>query len=86
MPKLICCSCGRLFDEDELYCWTERHGLDPSEGPGETWAGSPCCHDAFDDAYQCDSCGEWYPAGALCDGFCDKCLEMIESEEPLFCD
>lgn len=55
MSRCVCCSCGEVFDEDEIVSWTEHHGL---EYGGERWSGSPCCKDNYVKAYDCDCCGE----------------------------
>lgn len=55
MSRYVCCSCGEVFSEDEIAHWTERHGL---EYGGESWSGSPCCHDSYVKAYECCCCGE----------------------------
>ena len=57
MSKMVCLYCGNVFDEDELVSWEETHGLDV--GPYEQWAGSPCCREAYVQAYICDECGEY---------------------------
>lgn len=56
MSKYVCCSCGNVFDEDEIAYWTEYHGQ--PEYMGEHWCGSPCCHGHFVEAHECEYCGE----------------------------
>lgn len=56
MSKYVCCSCGNVFDEDEIESWVEYHGLDYG---GERWSGSPCCRESYVRARECDCCGEY---------------------------
>ena len=55
MSKLVCCSCGDVFDEDEIVSWYEYHGF---EFGGERWNGSPCCKAFYVEAHECECCGE----------------------------
>ena len=55
MSKFVCCACGNVFDEEEIKSWVESHGFTYG---GERWMGSPCCHENYVDAYECDHCGE----------------------------
>lgn len=50
----VCLDCGLEFEEPAE--WVERHGLDPSEGPGEHWSGCPDCHGAYEEVYVCGEC------------------------------
>lgn len=53
----VCLECGNVFDEDEVSCWVETHGLD--HGPYEHLSGCPSCRGAYTEAYTCDACGEY---------------------------
>ena len=55
MSKFVCCSCGNVFDEEEIVSWYEYHGF---EFGGERWSGSPCCKEVYVEAHECDCCGE----------------------------
>lgn len=83
----ICLECGHVFDEPAR--WEERHGLGPFEGPGEQWSGCPCCRGGYDEAQQCDCCGEWFAASEMTindEGnmrLCPDCAEQYDSDEDL---
>ena len=55
MSKCVCCSCGSVFNSEDVAMWFEDHGLDFG---GELWHGSPCCYENYIEAYECDCCGE----------------------------
>ena len=61
----VCAECGSVFDVP--YTWTEPYG--------QEFAGSPCCHENFDEAEFCE-CGnikEPYHE------YCSQCEEAIEA-------
>lgn len=57
MSKYVCLECGEVFDENEIDCWEETHGLDC--GPYEQRSGCPYCGGAYVEAHLCDACGEY---------------------------
>lgn len=71
----ICKNCGRDFEEPDVVY--ETHGFD--YGPYEKWLVCPSCHDSnFEEAEQCDGCGEYFAKSDLTDGLCDDCYEEEE--------
>jgi hypothetical protein len=59
-----CTECGYLFDEPDT--WKEPHG--------EILGGCPCCAGHFDEACQCELCGDWFTEDELTMGVCDECI------------
>lgn len=73
---LICRDCGTLFDRDEIRYWTEPHG--------EHLSGCPNCGGAYEEAVQCECCGEFFAQDDLIKpiNFCEACLrESITPED-----
>lgn len=73
-----CCDCGHVFDDSNVKlvheCMGECHGFPAYE----TYYACPVCGGSFDDARQCNQCGEWFLRWELSDGRCDDCI--CESE------
>lgn len=59
MPKYkyICLECGHLFNEP--YEYSETHGF--GAPPYEELSGCPVCGGSYDEAVECDDCGELFP-------------------------
>lgn len=80
----ICLSCHQTFEEP--YEYEERHGFD--HGPFEHWSVSPCCHDGYDEAVECDRCGAAHPASLSMrsnspfsnERLCPDCYEAEEDD------
>lgn len=56
---LICLECGHVFDEEDVDVVRSYLGECWGQDCYESEACSPCCHDDFTEAYECDCCGEW---------------------------
>lgn len=69
----ICKNCGEIFEEPKIV----------KESRGEFWGHpafedcyySPCCGCDYDEAIECNICGEWYSEDDLCMGVCSKCID-----------
>ena len=61
-----CSECGQVFDVP--YTWTEPYG--------QTFQGSPCCHDTFEEVSFCE-CGRMKEPYSK---YCEQCEELIEPE------
>lgn len=82
MSKLVCCNCGTVFNEYEVETWIESHGL---EYGGERWSGSPCCHENYVEAHNCDCCGEIITTDQYVEiddkKYCWDCITIKKLEE-----
>lgn len=76
-----CADCGRVFEEDDLYRWEERHGLDSP--PYEQWAGCPSCHStSYEEAHLCNGCGEYFAEGDdYGGGWCHECARASYNDK-----
>ena len=61
-----CSECGQVFDVP--YTWTEPYG--------QTFKGSPCCHENYEEASFCEFGNIKEPYQK----YCNKCEELIELE------
>ena len=79
----VCIECGRIFNEDEVVVWEERHGLDTP--PYEPWSGCPSCKGDYVEAYLCDGCDEWitgqYVKLSNGERFCENCFCIMEIDD-----
>lgn len=77
----VCLGCGNTFIEPEY--WEETHGL--SSPPYEKISGSPCCGDAYAEAYRCDCCNDWITTDNYIkighDRYCENCYSIYELGE-----
>ena len=82
MSKLVCCSCGNVFSEDEIETWYEYHGF---EFGGEKWSGSPCCKGYYVEACECDCCGEYIATDKYVEiddkKYCWNCVDVKNLED-----
>ena len=54
----ICLECGEVFEEPKRY--TENCGYGASNDPYDYhYSGCPVCGGNYDEAIECDMCGEW---------------------------
>ena len=66
-----CCECGYVFDmpttwlEDRGECWGMRCS--------ETVRGCPECHGDYEEAYECEECGEYFFEDEMEDRLCEEC-------------
>ena len=74
----ICLDCGHVFDEPDT--WNEHHPY--GEGYAtEAWSGCPRCKGGYEEAVECNVCGEYFSKSDLTDGICDRCYEEQEEGE-----
>jgi hypothetical protein len=76
----ICLDCGATFEEPKHF--VEKHGLDTP--PYEHFSGCPVCGGAYDEAVECDRCGELVPADTVVkfEGglLCEACWGQVKSD------
>jgi hypothetical protein len=74
----VCLGCGGIFSEPKH--WYETHGL--STPPYEEFSGSPCCSDAYTEAYTCSHCGDYITTENYIkingDRYCENCYNIYE--------
>ena len=77
----VCISCGNTFEEPKH--WEEIHGLDSP--PYEKFSGSPCCGEAYAEAYTCSECGDYITTENYIkiglDRYCENCYIVYELGE-----
>lgn len=77
---LICLDCGETFDEPKHFI--ERHGLDTP--PYEEFNGCPKCGGAYDDAVECDKCGDIVSSESITkfegNDLCPDCWEEVQKD------
>lgn len=64
----ICNECGAVFDDPKTYYEHHPYGMGYAE---EKWLVCPYCYGDFQEAEQCEECGEY--VAELEDGLCDIC-------------
>ena len=67
-----CGECGAVFLEPKI--WEESRGEYWGTPCYETVCGCPECGDHFEEAFECEECGEWFFKDELDDGICEECL------------
>lgn len=81
----ICCDCGHVFEEPKHYSEDRTPG-GAFEGGSfiEHYDGCPLCAGAFEEAVECDGCGEYVSERVIeynNDGaFCNSCMEEMEED------
>lgn len=68
-----CMECGNVFEEGDQVIYKEPRG-----NFYEEIATCPKCGGAYEDAIQCDICGEYFLYDELKGGICESCMEIIE--------
>lgn len=82
----ICCDCGHVF-ETPKHCSEDRTPGGSFEGGSfiEHWEGCPLCEGAFEEAVECDGCGEFTYSSSLTstkDGeYCESCMEEMDGDD-----
>jgi len=64
----ICLHCGHEFED------IDRKHYDHGTGVWEEYCPN-CGSEDFEEAEQCDLCGDWHVAENVTNGVCEKCLE-----------
>ena len=81
MSKLKCLECGNVFDDDEISYWSESRGEFWGEPCSEEMSGCPYCGGDYEDAYECEECGEYFTLDELDENhLCEDCREDDEEE------
>lgn len=72
----ICSDCGLIFSEPKHYSEDRTPG-GAFEGGSfiEHYTGCPACSGAYEEAYECQRCGEYCK-----NNFCDSCILDIQKE------
>jgi hypothetical protein len=74
----ICNDCGEVFEEFKEVCEAHPYGMGSAY---ETWCVCPYCEsNDFDEAEECECCGEAFPKKSLTDGLCEECYEENEDD------
>ena len=73
-----CVECGMLFEEGEQAVWYESRGEFWGVSCEERMTGCPKCHGEYEEATECEKCGEWHFSDELDDGLCKGCQEKAE--------
>ena len=83
MIKLfVCLECRKVFEEP-IY-WREDRGECFGFPSCEECCGSPCCHGAYTEAYECDCCGEPITDDYIKiedKRYCQECYQTVELGE-----
>lgn len=73
----ICKCCGLTFDEPSRWYEERGAGLQPFL---EEWSGCPACLGYYEEANECDICGEAYVASEVREGVCDCCVQKYGND------
>ena len=68
-----CTECGAIFEYPAS--WEESRGECFGFPAYETMYGCPKCRGDFEEAKECEECGEWHFRDELDDGLCKSCQE-----------
>ena len=77
---LKCVECGHVFSEYELNTWEESRGEHFGIPCCEKMSGCPICEGDYDDAVECDVCGENHLASELTGGVCEDCIKKYQHD------
>lgn len=67
-----CVECGKVFEEPKTYEEHHPYGMGYAT---ESFACCPYCESNFEEAIQCECCGEWFLENDLEKGICEECAE-----------
>ena len=73
-----CYDCNETFSEPRNY--TEKMGEYFGVPAYAEFSCCPHCGSNFDEAIQCEKCGEWFFEDELTEGYCEICVEELEEE------
>jgi methionyl-tRNA synthetase len=74
----VCPNCGCVFESPKLY--SDFQGEVFGAPSYETYTGCPNCGSGYDEAIQCEICGECYPENQIYRGYCEKCANKETNE------
>ena len=77
---LKCLECGHVFSEYELNTWEESRGEHFGIPCYEKMSGCPICEGDYEDAVECDVCGENHLASELTGGVCEDCIKKYQHD------
>ena len=77
---LKCVECGHVFSEYELNIWEESRGEHFGIPCYEKTSGCPICEGDYEDAVECDICGENHLASELTGGVCEDCIKKYQHD------
>lgn len=77
---LKCVECGHVFSEYELNTWEESRGEHFGIPCYEKMSGCPICKGDYEDAVECDVCGENHLASELTGGVCEDCIKKYQHD------
>lgn len=77
---LKCVECGHVFSEYELNTWEESRGEHFGIPCYEKMSGCPICEGDYEDAVECDVCGENHLASELTGGVCEDCIKKYQHD------
>ena len=69
-----CLNCGEIFEEAKPI----------KEDWGESFSVCPYCNGDYEEAKQCQECGEWHAENEMYDGWCEKCLRETINYDTFF--
>ena len=76
-----CLECGEVFEDDEVEQWKESRGEFWGVVAYETVSGCPACGGDYEEAYECESCGNYFTLDELDENYlCEVCREDEEEE------
>lgn len=71
-----CLECGKVFEDDEIAHWRESRGEFWGSPAYETMSGCPHCEGAYEEAHECEGCGEHFTLDELDENhLCEYCRE-----------
>ncbi len=72
---LKCNYCGSIIEDDELRIHREYMGECHGTPAYDTFQDNCSCGGDYEEARQCNGCGEWFLDDELTNGYCQDCLE-----------
>ena len=81
-----CLDCGHVFEEPKQYSEDRTPG-GAFEGGSfiEHYTGCPLCSGAFEEAKQCEICGEYFTDDELTDTTCGDCCKQCIEDGGIIC-
>ena len=77
-----CLECGKVFEDDEIAHWQESRGEFWGSPAYETMSGCPHCQGDYEEAYECEECGQYFTLDELDENcLCEDCREDEEDSD-----